>query len=93
MLMLCHVFLPGDVHRVDCPNCYPDSDMQECNLVAVINQGRHLVRQETTPSEPPPEVSDDTRSVSLMAIQPVQDEDDILGWTIDRLRRQQTIGP
>ena len=70
------------------PIVHPDSDTQECNLVAVINRGRHLVHREATPSDPIVS-QDDARSLSLMHIEPIQDEDDVLGWTIDRLRNQQ----
>ena len=82
---------PRRCPRVDCPNCYPDSDMQSCNTVAIIDRGRQLVRREvlaTTPDDPVVATRDNDK-LSIMAIQPIWDELDQYAWNIDLLRSQQ----
>ena len=82
--------IPRRCPREDCPNCYPDSDMQNVDTLVLLNRGRHLVCREATTSES--KVSpNDNRPLSLMHIMPVQADNDALGWTAERLRDQQDM--
>ena len=82
--------IPRRCPREDCPNCYPDSDMQNVDTLVLLNRGRHLVRREATTREPTVS-SNDSRPLSLMRIMPVQADNDTWGWTAERLRDQQDM--
>ena len=82
---------PRRCPRLDCPDCYPDSDLQECNLISFINRGERQRRCETTNEEPL--VSHDTRSIPLMAISPIKDPREGHIWDLVKLRRQQLLDP
>ena len=82
--------IPRRCPREDCPNCYPDSDMQNVDTLVLLNRGRHLARREVTAKETTVSANDNN-AIPLMHIMPVQTDNVAWGLTLDRLRDQQEL--
>ena len=86
---------PKRCPREDCLDCHPDSELEDCNILQVMNQGQQAVQQELLAATPAGPTAHGTRHqvnvVSLMALRPIQDER--VGWSIDRLRDEQGRDP
>ena len=86
---------PRKCLREECLDCHPDSELEDRDILKVMNQGQHVVRQEiivATPAEPMAHhTRHQVKHVSLMPLRPIQVEH--VGWSIDRLREEQGLDP